>query len=100
MSWMLSQSDSALASKHVSRLTPSGASRYAGTLVLSNGRPARIQAVHSVDPVITDGKFVVAIDRVNDPGKGLPALPGVTLAQPRQPGLPILTKLPRTDLLG
>ncbi len=32
--------------------------------------------LHAVDPVITDGKHVVMINRTQNPGKGLPALPG------------------------
>ncbi len=56
--------------------TPERAAHALGPITLADGRTVQAHVVHAVDPIITDGKFVVMIDRKNDPGKGKPALPG------------------------
>lgn len=55
---------------------PDNPSHYLGKTRMPDGTRALAFVVHAVDPVITDGKSVVMIDRAQDPGKGLPALPG------------------------
>jgi 8-oxo-dGTP pyrophosphatase MutT (NUDIX family) len=47
-----------------------------GAILLSYGMTVQAHVVHAVDPIITDGKYVVMINRKNEPGKGKPALPG------------------------
>lgn len=56
--------------------TPDKASHALGDILLADGRTVQAHVVHAVDPIITDGKSVVMINRRNDPGKGKPALPG------------------------
>ncbi len=56
--------------------TPDKAAHNLGPITLGNDETVTAHVVHAVDPVITDGKEVVLINRKNPPGKGLPALPG------------------------
>jgi hypothetical protein len=55
--------------------TPDVASHELGDITLASGQVVKAFVVHAVDPIITDGKEVVLINRRNDPGMGLPALP-------------------------
>ena len=55
---------------------PDKAAHALGAITLADGRVVQAHVVHAVDPVITDGKDVVMINRRNDPGQGKPALPG------------------------
>lgn len=55
---------------------PDRAAHPLGMMVLADGREVCAHVVHAIDPVITDGVNVVMIDRMNDPGRGKPALPG------------------------
>jgi 8-oxo-dGTP pyrophosphatase MutT (NUDIX family) len=56
--------------------TPEKAAHPLGPITLADGRTVNAHVVHAVDPIITDGDELVMINRKNDPGKGLPALPG------------------------
>jgi NUDIX domain len=56
--------------------TPDRASHPLGEITLANGRTVNAHVVHAVDPIITDGEYIVMINRKHDPGKGKPALPG------------------------
>ena len=56
--------------------TPNAASHDLGLIKLGDKKEVRAHVIHAVDPIITDGKHVVLIDRKNPPGKGKPALPG------------------------
>lgn len=56
--------------------SPDQASHALGEITLADGRTVKAHVIHAVDPVITDGTDVVLINRMNDPGKGMPALPG------------------------
>jgi len=56
--------------------TPDAAAHYVGKIRREDGSIVCVHVVHAVDPVITDGTYVVVIDRLNEPGAGLPALPG------------------------
>jgi hypothetical protein len=56
--------------------TPEKAAHALGDITLADGRVVKAHVVHAVDPIITDGEYVVMINRVNPPGQGLPALPG------------------------
>src|ERR1700678_2199297 len=56
--------------------TPDKAAHSLGPITLGNGVTVTAHVVHAVDPVITDGKEVVLINRKNPPRQGLPALPG------------------------
>lgn len=55
--------------------TPDAASHALGTIV-RGGECLAVHTVHAVDAVITDGRFVVLINRKNPPSQGMPALPG------------------------
>ena len=55
---------------------PGTASNNLGPITLGNGQTVTAHVVHAVDPVITDGKEVVLINRKNPPGQGRLALPG------------------------
>jgi bifunctional NMN adenylyltransferase/nudix hydrolase len=82
MSWMIDPTDPARTeiARRAQRLnitgTPEKASHYLGTITLKLGMTVNAHVVHAVDPIITDGVELVMINRKNDPGKGLPALPG------------------------
>jgi 8-oxo-dGTP pyrophosphatase MutT (NUDIX family) len=56
--------------------TPDKAAHALGPVTLSDGTTVMAHVVHAVDPIITDGTDVVLINRMHDPGKGKPALPG------------------------
>ena len=56
--------------------TPDKAAHELGPITLADGRIVQAHVVHAVDPIISDGDEVVMINRVNPPGKGMPALPG------------------------
>jgi hypothetical protein len=56
--------------------SPDKAAHALGPITLADGTSVQAHVVHAVDPVITDGTYVVMINRRNDPGKGKPALPG------------------------
>ncbi len=56
--------------------TPVKASHRLGEITLADGSTVNAHVVHAVDPIITDGDFIVMIDRKHDPGRGKPALPG------------------------
>jgi hypothetical protein len=56
--------------------TPDKAAHALGAITLAGGRVVQAHVVHAVDPIITDGIHVVMINRLNEPGKGKPALPG------------------------
>ena len=56
--------------------TPDQASHHLGEITLADGKTVQAHVVHAVDAVITDGTEVVIIDRLHEPGKGKPALPG------------------------
>ena len=56
--------------------TPEEASHPLGEITLANGSTVNAHVVHAVDPIITDGEFIVMINRKHDPGMGKPALPG------------------------
>jgi ADP-ribose pyrophosphatase YjhB (NUDIX family) len=55
---------------------PDKASHALGPITLANGQTVQAHVVHAIDPIITDGKGIVTIIRLNEPGKGKPALPG------------------------
>jgi NUDIX domain len=55
---------------------PDQAAHNLGKIKLASGEEVTAHVVHAVDPIITDGKEVVMINRRSDPGKGKPALPG------------------------
>ena len=55
---------------------PDKAAHALGPITLADGRIVNAHVVHAVDPIITDGKTVVMINRSRDPGAGKPALPG------------------------
>ena len=55
---------------------PEKAAHALGPVTLADGRTVAAYVVHAVDAIITDGTYIVMIDRVYDPGKGKPALPG------------------------
>ena len=55
---------------------PDQASHNLGPVTLANGKTVTAHVVHAVDPIITDGKSVVMINRSHEPGAGKPALPG------------------------
>lgn len=55
---------------------PDRAVHALGPITLADGRTVNAHVVHAVDPIITDGKSVVMINRTLDPGAGKPALPG------------------------
>lgn len=55
---------------------PDQPSHALGGITLADGRKVNAHVIHAVDPIITDGKEVVMINRKNDPGMGRPALPG------------------------
>ena len=56
--------------------TPDKASHPLGEITLAEGNTVNAYVIHAVDPIITDGEFIVMINRKHDPGKGKPALPG------------------------
>lgn len=56
--------------------SPDKAAHALGSITLADGSTVQAHVVHAVDPIITDGENVVMINRKNDPGMGLPALPG------------------------
>jgi ADP-ribose pyrophosphatase YjhB (NUDIX family) len=56
--------------------TPDKASHPLGEITLTNGNTVNAHVVHAVDPIITDGEYIVMINRKHDPGMGKPALPG------------------------
>jgi 8-oxo-dGTP pyrophosphatase MutT (NUDIX family) len=56
--------------------TPDKASHPLGEITLADGNTVNAHVVHAVDPIITDGEYIVMIDRKHDPGNGKPALPG------------------------
>jgi NUDIX domain len=56
--------------------TPDKASHPLGAITLADGNTVNAHVVHAVDPIITDGEFIVMINRKHDPGRGKPALPG------------------------
>jgi hypothetical protein len=78
--WMLTTSEAEVVARRARALgitgTPDKAAHNLGLIVLGDGSTVRAHVVHAVDPIITDGRSVVMIDRVNPPGQGLPALPG------------------------
>jgi ADP-ribose pyrophosphatase YjhB (NUDIX family) len=89
--WMIDENDPAcqiLVARaeglHVAS-SPNKAAHSLGAVTLANGKVVKAWLVHSVDPVITDGEYVVMIDRLNPPGQGLPALPG-GLIDPKEGG--------------
>jgi 8-oxo-dGTP pyrophosphatase MutT (NUDIX family) len=55
---------------------PDKAAHSVGKVTLADGRVVQAHVVHAVDAIITDGKSVIMIDRLHDPGKGKPAFPG------------------------
>jgi len=55
---------------------PDYAAHYLGRITLLGGHVAKAWVIHAADPVITDGKNVVLINRKNPPAAGLPSLPG------------------------
>ena len=55
---------------------PDTPSHKLGKVTLANGEEVNAHVVHAVDSVVTDGRYVAMIDRLKDPGKGKPALPG------------------------
>jgi ADP-ribose pyrophosphatase YjhB (NUDIX family) len=55
---------------------PDKAAHFLGTVTLADGSVVRAHVVHAADAFIYDGKYAVMIDRKNEPGKGLPAMPG------------------------
>jgi 8-oxo-dGTP pyrophosphatase MutT (NUDIX family) len=81
-SWLIEESDPARleVSRRASALgitgNPDKAAQALGAITLADGKVVQAHVVHAVDPVITDGTYVVMINRRNDPGKGKPALPG------------------------
>jgi 8-oxo-dGTP pyrophosphatase MutT (NUDIX family) len=81
-SWLIEDSDPARleVSRRAGALritgNPDKAAHALGAITLADGKVVQAHVVHAVDPVITDGKYVVMINRRNDPGKGKPALPG------------------------
>ncbi len=56
--------------------TPEKASHPLGEITLADGNTVNAHVVHAVDPIITDGEYIVMINRKHDPGMGKPALPG------------------------
>ena len=56
--------------------TPDKASHPLGEITLADGTTVNAHVVHAVDPIITDGEYIVMINRKQDPGRGKPALPG------------------------
>lgn len=66
----------ALAASKRIKGTPRKAAHSLGPITLADGRTVEAHVVHAVDPVITDGTYVVMINRSKPPGQGLPALPG------------------------
>lgn len=56
--------------------TPDKASHPLGEITLANGNTVNAHVVHAVDSIITDGEYIVMINRKHDPGTGKPALPG------------------------
>jgi 8-oxo-dGTP pyrophosphatase MutT (NUDIX family) len=81
-SWMVEDSDPARLeiSQRAKQLgvagNPDKAAHALGAITLADGKNVQAYVVHAVDPIITDGTYVVMINRRNDPGKGKPALPG------------------------
>ena len=82
MSWMVDKNDP-VRDEIVRRAqalritgTPEKAAHSLGEVTMADGKKVQAHVVHAVDPVITDGKYVVVINRKHDPGKGKPALPG------------------------
>ncbi len=81
-SWLIENSDPARleVSRRARALgitgNPDKAAHPLGAITLASGKVVQAHVVHAVDPVITDGTYVVMINRRNDPGKGKPALPG------------------------
>jgi 8-oxo-dGTP pyrophosphatase MutT (NUDIX family) len=81
-SWLIENSDPARleVSRRARALgitgNPDKAAHALGAITLADGKIVQAHVVHAVDPVITDGTYVVMINRRNDPGKGKPALPG------------------------
>ncbi|MCD8563055.1 MAG: NUDIX domain-containing protein [Alphaproteobacteria bacterium] len=55
---------------------PDKAAHALGLVVLADGRTVNAHVVHAVDAIITDGETVAMINRLHDPGRGKPALPG------------------------
>jgi len=55
---------------------PDKAAHPLGEITLANGAVVNAHVVHAVDPIITDGQYVAMINRMNEPGKGQPCLPG------------------------
>ncbi len=80
--WLLNPEDPARAEivRRASELgitgTPDKAAHALGPITLADGHQTFAHVVHAVDAVITDGTDVVMINRLNEPGKGKPALPG------------------------
>jgi ADP-ribose pyrophosphatase YjhB (NUDIX family) len=89
--WMIDQDDPARdeivarAQKLHVDSSPDKPAHNLGKIKLANGKEVNVFVVHSVDPVITDGEYVVTIKRRNDPGKGKLALPG-GLIDPKKTG--------------
>jgi ADP-ribose pyrophosphatase YjhB (NUDIX family) len=81
-SWMIDENDPARleVARRAKALgitgTPNKASHPLGEITLADGNTVDAHVVHAVDPIITDGEFIVMINRKHDPGKGKPALPG------------------------
>lgn len=55
---------------------PDKAAHALGPVTLANGKTVNAFVVHAVDPIITDGRRIVMINRSHEPRKGMPALPG------------------------
>ena len=56
--------------------SPDKASNALGIITLADGKLVNAYVVHAVDAIITDGIELVMINRLHDPGRGKPALPG------------------------
>src|SRR3954470_18850838 len=56
--------------------SPEKAAHALGEITLADGKTVRAHVVHAVDPIITDGKEIVMINRRHPPYVGKPALPG------------------------
>lgn len=56
--------------------SPDAPIHHLGKIILANSKTVNAHVVHAVEAIITDGKNIVMINRLNPPGEGKPALPG------------------------
>ena len=66
---------------------PDKAAHALGSITLPDGRTVGVHVIHAGDAIVTDPQreWMVAIDRKNNPGIGMPALPG-GLLDPKKGG--------------